>query len=342
MELPTTYLGLRLNSPLVVGSGPFDMLDTAKACAAAGAGMLVMHSLFEEQFAAERAAQYWSMEHGAGPDEYEAMVEIDPSEAKAFGLSPQEYFERVAQLKKELPIPVMGSINGTTPGNWVLYAQSMEEAGADAIELNLYDPVMDTEVSGAEIEARMLQVVKLVRRAVQVPLAVKLSPFYSSVAHLARQFDNEGIDGIVLFNRFYQPDFDIRNEVKLLTKLNLSTSDELAPRLRWVAALYGRLRASLAVTGGVHTGEDVIKAVLAGGDVVQVVSALIRHGPGRLTTIRSEMEQWMSNHQITGLDGIRGAMSLQKVLNRENYDRVNYVGILRDAAGQIIGGSDKK
>jgi dihydroorotate dehydrogenase (fumarate) len=342
MELNTNYLGLRLSSPLVVGSGPFDTPETAKACATAGAGMLVMHSLFEEQFAAERAAQYWSMEHGAGPDEYEAMVEIDPAEAEAFGLSPQAYFERVTQLKKELQIPVMGSINGTTPGNWVLYAQAMEEAGADAIELNLYDPVVDTEVSGAEIEGKMIQIVKLVRRAVQVPLAVKLSPFYSSVAHLARQFDNEGIDGIVLFNRFYQPDFDIRNEVKLLKKLNLSTSDELAPRLRWVAALYGRLRASIAVTGGVHTGEDVIKAVLAGGDVVQVVSAIIQHGPGRLEVIRREMEKWISDHGIAGLDSIRGTMSLQRVLNRENYDRLNYVGILRDAAGEFLGGSDKK
>jgi dihydroorotate dehydrogenase (fumarate) len=282
------------------------------------------------------------MEHGAGPDEYEEMVQIDPAEEEAFGLAPDAYFERLAVLKKTLTIPIVGSINGTTPGNWVLYAQQMEEAGADAIELNLYDPVMDTEVSGAEIEERMLQVVKLVRRAVQVPLTVKLSPFYSSVAHLSRQFDNEGIDGIVLFNRFYQPDFDIRGEVKLNKKLNLSTSEELPQRLRWVAALYGRLRASLAITGGVHTGDDVIKAVLAGADVVQVVSAIIQHGPTRLIEIRAEMEQWMGQHGLGGLDTIRGALSLQKVLNREHYDRVNYIGILRDAALGIVERAAKK
>jgi len=333
---------MKLGSPLVVGSGPFDTLETAKECQAAGAGMLVMHSLFEEQFAAERAAEYWSMEHGAGPDEYEAMVQIDPAEAEKFGLAPEAYYERLALLKKTLTMPIAGSINGTTPGNWVLYAQGMEEAGADAIELNLYDPVMDTEISGAEIEGRMLEVVKLVRRAAQVPLAVKLSPFYSSVAHLARLFDNEGIDGIVLFNRFYQPDFDIRGEVKLSKKLNLSTSEELPQRLRWVAALYGRLRASLAITGGVHTGDDVIKSVLAGADVVQVVSAVIEHGPARLTEIRTEMEQWMGQHGLSGLDAIRGALSLQKVLNREHYDRVNYVGILHDAAMEIVERAAKK
>jgi len=324
---------MKLSSPLVVGSGPFDTPETAKECQAAGAGMLVMHSLFEEQFAAERAAEYWSMEHGAGPDEYETMVQIDPAEDQAFGLTPNEYYELLALLKKILTIPVVGSINGTTPGNWVLYAQGMEEAGADAIELNLYDPVMDTEVSGAEIEARMLEVVKLVRRAVQVPLAVKLSPFYSSVAHLARQFDNLGIDGIVLFNRFYQPDFDIRGQdLKLGTSLNLSTSLELPMRLRWVAALYGRLRAGLAITGGVHTGEDVIKSVLAGADVVQVVSELIVNGPKQIGLIRSRMEEWMTQHKVGSLESIRGAMSLQKVLNPVHYDRVNYLGILREGA----------
>jgi dihydroorotate dehydrogenase (fumarate) len=299
--------------------------------------MLVMHSLFEEQFAAERAAQYWSMEHGAGPEDFESMVQIDPTDADAFGLAPTAYYERVASLKKMLSIPIVGSINGTTPGNWVLFAQGMEEAGADAIELNLYDPAMDTEVTGAEIEEKMLQVVKLVRRAVQVPLAVKLCPFYSSVANLARQFDNEGIDGLVLFNRFYQPDFDIRGELKLNKLLNLSTSAELPQRLRWTAALFGRLRGSLAITGGVHTGDDVIKSVLAGADVVQIVSAIIKHGPTRLQTIRGEMEKWMKEHALGSLNGIRGAMSLRKVLNPENFDRVNYVGILREAAGEILG-----
>jgi dihydroorotate dehydrogenase (fumarate) len=332
MDIEVLFLGLNLKSPLVVGSGPFDTPETAKECAAAGAAMLVMHSLFEEQYAAERAAQYWSMEHGAGPDEYEAM-QIDPANEQAFGLAPDDYYERLASLKKALTIPVVGSINGTSPGNWVIYAQQMEEAGADAIELNLYDPIMDTEISGAQIEERMLQVVKLVRRAVQVPLAVKLCPFYSSIAHLARQFDNLGIDGIVLFNRFYQPDFDIRGpEPKLGTYLNLSTSLELPMRLRWTAALYGRLRAGLAITGGVHTGEDVIKSVLAGADVVQVVSELIVHGPGQMGVIRTRMEEWMAQHKVESLESIRGLMSLQKVLNPEHYDRVNYVGILREGA----------
>ncbi len=336
--METLYLGLKLNSPLVVGSGPFDTPERAQECQEAGAGMLVMHSLFEEQFAAERAAQYWSMEHGTGPDVYEAL-EIDPAEEAAFGLGPEEYYARVALLKQALTMPVMGSINGTTPGNWVLYAQEMARAGADAIELNLYDPAMDTEVSGAQIEERMVEVVKLVRRAVEVPLAVKLSPYYSSVAHLARQFDNLGIDGIVLFNRFYQPDFDIRGEAKLSSSLNLSDSAELPLRLRWAAALYGRLRASLALTGGVHTGADVIKSVLAGADVVQLVSVLIRHGPQRIAAIRAEMEQWMQQHGQASLEALRGTMSARRVLNPGHYDRMNYIGLLREAAGGSGGGS---
>ncbi|HVT82451.1 MAG TPA: dihydroorotate dehydrogenase-like protein [Phycisphaerae bacterium] len=334
MNLSCSYLGLNLHSPLIVGSGPFDTPKSARDCQTAGAAMLVMHSLFEEQFAAERAARYWSMEHASGPEEYEMMMEVDPADLSFFGLTPEEYFERLASLKKTLSIPVAGSINGTSPGNWVLYAQEMEKAGADAIELNLYDPIMDTSVKGARVEEHVLEIVRLVRKTVtKVPLAVKLCPFYSSVGNLIQEIDALGADGIVMFNRFYQPDFDISGaEPKTARDLNLSASAELPLRLRWTAALYGRIRANIAIAGGVHTGADAVKSVLAGADAVQVVSAIMRRGANSLSAIRDEMSSWLTQRGVSSLDVIRGRMSLQKVLNPETYDRANYVGIIREQA----------
>ena len=329
MDMSTTFLGLTLPSPIILGSGPLDQtLDLARACEQAGAGMLIMHSLFEEQFTAEQVADHWSMEHGSGPDPLAALA-ID--DADTFILRPQEYYERLTELKSALRIPVAGSINGITAGNWVMYAREMEEAGADTVELNVYDPVMNGGLSSRDVEGRLLEVVKIVRHAIEIPLVVKLSPFYTSIAHLARQLDAAGVDGIAIFNRFYQPDIDVE-AIEAYRTLRFSTSEELPLRLRWAAALSGNIKASIAVTGGVHTGHDVIKAILAGAHVTQVVSAIIQKGPGHLTKMLEEIDMWMTQRGETSLDGIRGRLSLQNAPDRDVYDRVNYVKLLRDQA----------
>lgn len=325
MDLSCKYMGLQINSPLVVGACDLaTSVETVKKLEAAGAGMLVMHSLFEEQFAVERAELRWAMEHGWSPEPPQATGLPDADE---FRMRPEEYYALVTKLKAAVKIPVVGSVNGTTPGNWVLYARRMEEAGADAIELNVYDPTMDPALGGTAVEARVLDIVKLVRQAVKVPLAVKLSPFYSSFANLALQLDNAGVDGIVLFNRFYQPDIDI-DKLDVFRSLKFSTSDELLLRLRWTAALYGRLRSSLAVTGGVHTGGDVIKSILAGATVVQMASCLIDHGPEHMLGIWKEIQGWMASKNISALSTLRGKLSLQQSGKRATFERVNYVNIL--------------
>jgi dihydroorotate dehydrogenase (fumarate) len=329
MDLSTSFVGLTLKTPVVLGSGPLDQtLDLARRCESAGAGMLIMHSLFEEQFAAEQVANHWSMEHGSGPDPLATMA-ID--DADTFILRPEEYYERLAQLKAALQIPVAGSINGISAGNWVMYAREIEEAGADAVELNIYDPVMNGSLSSRDVEGRLLEVVRLVRKAVEIPLIVKLSPFYTSVAYLARQLDAAGVNAIALFNRFYQPDINL-DELKAYRTLRFSTSDELPLRLRWAAALSGTMKANLAITGGVHTGLDVLKAILAGADVVQVVSAVIQHGPKHLSTMHEQIETWMAERGESSLASLRGRLSLQNTPDRDIYDRANYVKLLRDEA----------
>ncbi len=330
MDLATNYLGLRLKSPLVVGaSGLAVKVETVRQLEAAGAGMVVMHSLFEEQFAVEQANRHWSMEHGSGPE----AITTDGSAAGGlpdwdeFRMSPDEYYELIATLKKNVRIPVVGSINGVTVGNWVVFAQRMEQAGADAIELNIYDPTMDPTVTGLLVEQRALEIVKLVRRAIRVPLAVKLSPYYSSFAHLAVQLDQIGADGLVLFNRFLQPDINVQREDVFRT-LRYSTSDELLLRLRWTAALFGRIKASIAVTGGVHNGEDVIKSLLAGASVVQMASCLLEKGATHLLSIQQQIEAWRRGKKIESLSEIRGKMSILKSGHAATYERVNYVSIL--------------
>jgi dihydroorotate dehydrogenase (fumarate) len=332
MDTTTTYLGLTLKSPIVVGSGPLDQtFDLAKECEAAGAGMLVMHSLFEEQFTAEQLANHWAMEHGSGPELGE-HTEVD--DADAYLLRPEEYFERLAALKQSLKIPLTGSINGVTPGNWVMYAREMQEAGADAIELNVYDPVVQGDKTSMEVEARLLQIVRLVRRAVHIPLSVKLSPFYTSFGYVARQLDKEGVDGITMFNRFYQPDIDVEN-MRVNRSLRLSVPEELNLRLRWTAALSGQVKASLAVSGGVHTGRDILKAVLAGAHVVQVVSAVMRNGPAQIGKMLTEMDKALTARGggAVTLASLRGRLSLENAGDRDAYERANYVQLLRDRPG---------
>jgi dihydroorotate dehydrogenase (fumarate) len=325
MDLSTMYLGLRLKSPLVLGACELAMsVETVRKLEAAGAGMVVMHSLFEEQFTAEQIALRWGMEHGSGPDPESA--EALPG-ADEFKMHPEEYYAQIAKLKKEVQIPIVGSINGVTAGNWVMYARRMAEAGADAIELNVYDPTMDVAVSGAQVEQRVLEIFKLVKGAVKVPVAVKLSPFYSSFANLALQLDNAGADGLVIFNRFYQPDINV-NTMDVFRTLKLSTPDELLLRLRWAAALADKIKAGIAITGGVHSGEDVAKCMLVGAQVVQMTSSILEKGVGHVAVVKQQLESWMRGRKIETLGAVRGKLSLANSPNRSAVERVNYVNLL--------------
>lgn len=326
MDLTTTYLGLNLANPFVVGASPLaDDLDEAKRLEDAGAAAIVMRSLFEEQIVREQVAAFLHTEmHG---ESYAEAMSYFPSPSR-FVFGPEEYLDHLRRLKESLGIPVIASLNGSSPGGWQDYPPLMERVGADALELNLYPLSLDPEVSGAHVEEASLQAVREVRRAVRIPVAVKLSPFYSSLGHFAARLDALGVNGLVVFNRFYQPDIDVEN-LQVRESLQLSSSAELPLRLRWVAALAGKVRASLAVTGGVHNAFDVVKSVMAGADAVQLVSALLRHGPARLKGLRAELEQWMADHEWNGLKGMRGNMSLLHCPDPAVYERANYMLILQ-------------
>jgi dihydroorotate dehydrogenase (fumarate) len=245
-----------------------------------------------------------------------------------FVLNTDSYLEQVRKVKAAVRIPVIASLNGASPGGWVSYARQMQQAGADALELNVYRLATDPGTSGAEIEQQTIEIVRQVKQAISIPLAVKISPFFTAPAHLARQIDEAGANGLVLFNRFYQPDIDV-DELALARALDLSDSSELLLRTTWLAILSGRVKASLAVTGGVHTAVDVIKATMAGAHVTQLVSALLLHGPEYLGELLVDLQEWMAEHKWDSLSEMRGNMGLGKVSNPELYERANYMTMLQ-------------
>lgn len=304
MDLTTSYLGLSLPHPLVVGASPLSAdLGQVRRLEDAGMAALVMSSLFEEQI--------------RGP--LPAAVE---------GISgPEEYLEHLVQVRSAVEVPVIASLNGVSLGGWLEYARQIEEAGADALELNVYRLVVDPFESGEAVERRVREMISRLREVVALPVAVKLSPFHTSLAHFARQLDEAGSDGLVLFNRFYQPDLDLE-ELRVVPTLNLSTSEELRLRLRWLAVLHRPYSGDLAASGGVHTAEDALKAVLAGASAVQVVSALLAHGPERLTALRDGLTRWLEEHGHGSVEEIRGRLSLASCPDPETYERANYLQVL--------------
>ena len=333
MDLSTRYLGLELENPFVVGASPLsDDLDEARRLEDAGASAIVMRSLFEEQIVREQLAAFLHTERH-GESFAEAMTYFPNPSRFVFG--PEEYLDHLRRLKEALGIPVIASLNGSSPGGWQDYPPLMERMGADALEVNLYPLALDPEVSGAELEESSLQAIREVRRSVRIPVAVKLSPFYSSLAHFAGRLDAEGVSGLVLFNRFYQPDIDVEN-LQVRETLQLSSPAELPLRLRWLAALCGKVKASLAVSGGVHNAADVVKSVMAGADAVQLVSALLRHGPVRLKGLRAELEQWLVQHEWNSLRQMRGNMSLTRCPDPAVYERANYMLILQSWRDQRL------
>jgi dihydroorotate dehydrogenase (fumarate) len=317
MDLTTTYLGLPLAHPLITGASPLvDHMDLVRRLEDAGAAAITMHSLFEEQLAIEQAATWHHLD--AHAEAHAEATSYLPAPDQ-FALGPDQYLEQIRRIKAAVNIPVIGSLNGSTGRGWTDYAKGIEQAGADALELN---------VDGGFIDQRVVEAAKIVRSAVKIPIAVKLSPFYSSIANLAQRLDETGVNGLVLFNRFYQPDIDIEM-LDVMPRLRLSDPSELLLRVRWLAILSGRIRASLAASGGVHTATDAIKAVMAGANAVQIVSALLQHGPERLIVIRRELTQWMEEREYESIAQMHGSMSLMRCPDPAAFERGNYVKLLQ-------------
>jgi dihydroorotate dehydrogenase (fumarate) len=326
MDLSTNYLGIRLANPIVPGASPLsDDLDTVRQLEDAGAAAIVLRSLFEEQISREEEAthSHWN----SHDDAFAEALTFFPS-PDSFVLGPDEYLNHVQRVKQTVRIPVIGSLNGMTPGGWLSYARLIEQAGADALELNVYHAPTDFETSGSEVERQTIAMVREVKDGLKIPLAVKLSPFFTAFAHFARQLDGAGADGLVLFNRYYDPDIDVQ-ELNVLRTLQLSDSSELPLRLRGIAALAGRIRASLAVTGGVHTALDVVKSTMAGAHITQMVSALLQNGPGHLRKVRADLEAWMEENEWSSLNEMRGNMSQERIPNPQIYERANYMLMLQ-------------
>ena len=326
MNLTTNYLGLKLENPLVVGASPFcDNVATARQLQDAGAAAIVMRSLFEEQIDAEQRALVHHVETSA--ESTAEATSFFPGFSE-YQLTPDLYLRQIGHLKASLTIPVIASLNGCRPGGWTDYAKRFEAAGADAVELNLYQLVSDRAVAGDEIEADMLETVASVVRSVKMPVSVKLSPFHTSPAHFVAELEEVGAKGAVVFNRFYQPDFNI-DELEVQPQLKLSDSSELLLRLRWLAILSPNMQGSLAVSGGVHTTDDIVKSLLAGAHAVQLVSVLLRNGPRILTTLVDGLKHWLTEREYEGVDQLRGALNLRHCPDPSAFERANYIRILQ-------------
>ena len=320
MSLATTYMGIPLQSPLIVGSSPLtEDLDVVKRLEDAGASALILPSLYEEEITCDQMSDFFSSE--THEDSFSEASSYLPDASSAPG--PDQYLEHLRRVKQAVGIPVIASLNGSTPGGWTSHAALMEQAGADAIELHLYHAASDPETSSAEVERQLLQTVWAVKGAVDIPVAVKISPLFTAFANFALQLDKAGADAIVLFTRFHKVDFDVI-ELEVLRRVELSSSADLDLRLRGTAVLAGRVKASLGITGGVHSALDVIKATMAGAHVVQMVSALMRHGPGYLQTLRAEVEAWMIANEWNSLEEMRGNMSFQRIPNPAVYERETF------------------
>ncbi|MBK9374781.1 MAG: dihydroorotate dehydrogenase-like protein [Holophagales bacterium] len=326
MDLSTTYLGLKLPHPIMPGASPMvDKIDLVKRMEDAGAAAIVMHSLFEEQLMREELATYHHIDVHA--DSFaEAMTYLPrPDE---FNLGPDQYLEQLVRIKQSVELPVIASLNGFTSGGWIRYAKLMQDAGANALELNVYYLATKADETGDEVEQRTIDILKAVKQAVSIPVAIKISPFFSSMANMARRLDDAGADGMVLFNRFYQPDIDVES-LEVEPTLRLSDSSELNLRLRWLAVVSGHVRASLAVSGGVHTHIDAVKAVMTGAHAVQVVSGILQQGPDVIRRIREGLTQWLEEHEYDSLEQMRGSMNLLRCPDASMFERANYIRILQ-------------
>jgi dihydroorotate dehydrogenase (fumarate) len=327
MNLTTSYLGLQLRNPLIVGASPFcDELDGAQRLQDAGAAALVMRSLFEEQIDHQQRSLSYLLDTTPG-EIVSGARQFFPSYAD-YPLTPNTYLDQVHDLKQTLKIPVIASLNGHRPGAWTDYARKLEQAGADAIELNLYHLITDPRMSGRQVEDEMLETVRNISGAVKIPVAAKLSPFHAAPAQFALELEKAGAKGVVLFNRFYQPDFDLL-ELDVHPQLRLSDPSELLMRLRWLAVISPHLQGSLSCSGGVHHAEGIVKALLAGAHTVQLVSVLLKEGPRVFTQLLGGMRRWMEAHGYDDLNDLRGTLNLKRCPNPEAHERANYIKVLQ-------------
>lgn len=324
-DLRTNYMGLDLRTPLVASPSPFaENLDKLRMLEDAGIGAVVMHSLFEEQIELEQHHLNLHLEHGESS--YSEAISYFP-ELSTYHLGPQRYLDHLHNVKNALRVPVIASLNGVSPGGWLTYAQRMQEAGADGIELNIYHLPTDPNTTAANLENDYIQLVREIKTHVSIPVAVKLSPFFTAPAHFAKRLDEAGANALVLFNRFYQPDLDIEN-LEVTPALELSTPSELRLRLRWTAILYGHLNADIAITGGIHSHQDLIKALLAGASIGMSTSALLHHGPRYAAHILHELNHWLDTHDYTAVTQMIGSMSQRHVAEPAAFERANYLKVL--------------
>jgi dihydroorotate dehydrogenase (fumarate) len=325
VDLSTSYLGLQLKNPIVASSSPLlKKVETAKGLEAAGVSAVVMYSLFEEQIILEG----WKLHHdlSRGADLSAEAIDFLPDYGQ-YSIGPDAYIEHLSKVKKALNIPVIGSLNGVSTGGWINYAEKIEGAGADALELNIYFLATDPEMTSAALEETYITLVSDIRKRVRIPIAVKLSPFITALPNFARKLVDAGADGLVLFNRFYQPDFDLE-ELEVVPNLILSNSHELRLPLRWIAILYGRTKADFALTSGVHNAADVLKAVMAGASVTTIASEFLLNGVQRASQILADLEGWMEAHEYLSITQMKGSMSQQAVSDPGAFERANYMRVL--------------
>ena len=327
LDLSTRYMGLNLRTPLVVSANPLSQkVDNIAAMEDAGAGAVVLFSLFEEQI--RREADKTDKVLRATTNAFAEAADFFP-DLEEFSVGTGQYLEVIRKAKERVDIPIIASLNGITADGWIEYAREIEQAGADGLEINVYFIPADLRLTSTDVELRYLDIVQLVRSTVKIPIAVKLNPYFSSVGHMCQQLTMAGADALVLFNRFYQPDFDI-DELKVLSNLELSVPAEIRLPLLWIAVLYGRTPASLAATTGVHGAKELIKYLLAGADVAMVALAILKHGIGWIADILEDLDRYMTEMKFVSIDSFKGAMSQQHVSDPAGYERSNYIQILEE------------
>ncbi len=326
MDLSTTYMGLKLKNPIVPSASPLsETVDSVKALEDAGAAAVVVYSIFEEQISHEaNALDFYLTQTG---ESYAEALSYFPKPDE-FKLGPDEYLKHISNLKRSVDIPIIGSLNGVSVGGWMKYAKLIQEAGADALELNVYYIPTDPNLTGSQVEQIYFNNIAAVKENVTIPVSIKVGPYFSSLANVAKKLDAIGVDGLVMFNRFYQPDFDLDN-LEVVSNLTLSSKWELRLPLRWIAILYGKIKASMAATSGVHDFEDVIKVLMAGGDVAMMCSELLRHGNGRIGQILDGMKKWMEEKEYESVEQMKGSMSQKSVAEPAAFERANYMKMLQ-------------
>ena len=326
MDLSTNYMGLKLKNPIVPSASPLSYtVDSVKQMEDAGASAVVVYSLFEEQITHESGELDHFLDFGTESHAEATSYYPDHHEFKT---GPFEYLDHIANLKKATNIPIIGSLNGVSKGGWIKYAKSIEDAGADALELNVYYVPTNNNVASADVENMYIETLKAVKEQVKIPVAMKLSPYFTSMSNMAKKLDEAGADALVMFNRFYQPDFDLDN-LEVVPNLELSTNWEMRLPLRWIAILYSNIKASMAATSGIHDYKDILKVMMAGGDVAMVCSELLYNGIGRISEILDGLKNWMQENEYDSIEMMQGSMSQKKVAEPAAFERANYMKALQ-------------